>query len=216
MPVTGSVSALSRVIPVSELRGGVDEAGDSRLPFPVWRLGTYTGVRRRAIISWKNQISRELTAGMSAQIRQRGRELSSFFRERAIDELALVPAPSRPRRKREGLFVVGHIAHALCEGLQDGDIQARVCDVLTIAKKVSDRRAKAYAISSPLPIPRSIPIVLVDDVLVTGSTLVGCARALERQGVKVCCAFILAQQEKSNIRKETSHKSAGHRAIIRL
>lgn len=195
-PARGCVPALSRVIPASQLREGLDDARDSRLPFPVWRLGTYEGVRRRVIISWKNQRSRELTTRVSAQIRQRGREVAPIFLDNKLTEVALIPAPSRRVRKKEGLFVVGHSAQALCEGLRDGGIHASVCDVLAIEEKVTDRRAKADAISCQRPHLPDVPIVLVDDVLVTGSTLAGCARALERRGGRVCCAFVLAQREK--------------------
>lgn len=196
LPVVGSVSALSRVIPMSELRDGHDVAGDSRLPFPVWRLGIYERVRRRAIIAWKNQLSHELTASICAQLRQRGRELAPLFQENKLTAITLVPAPSQRARKKDGLFVVGHAAHALCAGLNDGGVNAQVRDVLRFEKKVTDRRAKAQAISARLPIPRDIPIVLVDDVLVTGSTLAGCTHALERHGAAVCCALVLAQRER--------------------
>lgn len=175
--------------------------GDSRLPFPIWRLGAYDGVRRRAIISWKNQLSRELTARITVQIRQRGRELAPIFLENKLAAIALVPAPSRRSRKKEGLFVVGHSAQALCEGLRDGGVQASVYDILKIEKKVDDRRAKAGAISCQTPHLPNAPIALVDDVLVTGSTLAGCVRALEHRGRKVCCVFVLAQQEKINTKK---------------
>lgn len=201
-PTVGSVPALHRVIPASELRDRHELAEDSRLPFPVWRLGRYEGVRRKVIISWKNQLSRELTARITAQLRRRGRELAPIFQAAQLECLTLVPAPSRPVRKKEGLFIVEHTAHALCAGLNDGGIMARVNDVLRFEKIVTDRRAKAYAISARLPTSRGIPIVLVDDVLVTGSTLSGCMRALEQKGARVCCAFVLAQQEKAGTKKD--------------
>lgn len=209
------MTALSRVIPANQLHAGQAGETQERLPFLVWRLGTYEGVRRKTIISWKNQLSRELTARITAQLRQRGRELAPLFLQLNIRELALVPAPSRPMRKKDGLFVVGHTAHALCAGLNDGGINAHVSDVLRFEKKVTDRRAKAYAISARMPVPRDIPVILVDDVLVTGSTLAGCMRALERCGGRVCCAFVLAQQEKINTRKSDRSKSTGHRLETR-
>ena len=197
-PVSTPVTALSRVIPASQLRGRQSGEAQARLPFPVWRLGTYESTRRNAIIRWKNHIDRALSAHIAAQLRIRGRELAPLFLQLNIPELALVPAPSRQIRKKEGLFVVGRSALALCEGLSEGGIRARVCDILRIDEKVSERRAKAGAISCVTPSLPAVPIVLVDDVLVTGSTLVGCVRALERRGGKVCCAFVLAQQEKIN------------------
>ena len=135
-------------------------------------------------------------------MRQRGREVAPIFLDNNLTEVALVPAPSRSRRKKEGLFVVGHSAQGLCEGLRDGGVQASVHDILKIEENVTDRRAKAGAISCSTPQAPNAPIVLVDDVLVTGSTLVGCARALERHDGRVCCAFVLAQQEKMNTKKK--------------
>lgn len=183
-------------MPVSEPRRGLLWEGDSYLPFPVWRLGIYEGVRRNTIIRWKHQINCDMTARITSQLRQRGRELAPFLLRRRVNTLLLIPAPSLPARNKEGLFIVGHIAQALCAGLNDGGVTARVKDVLRFEEKVSDRRAKATAISARTLIPHDIPLALVDDVLVTGSTLAGCARALERQGNTVSFALVVAQRER--------------------
>ena len=133
---------------------------------------------------------------MCAQFRQRGREIAPILLDAGLTRIALVPAPSRRRRKKDGLFVVGKFASALCDGLRDGGIGASVADVLTIDEKVVERRAKASAVACVAPIGRNVPVGLVDDVLVTGSTLAGCARAIEKSGGRVCCVFVVAQQEK--------------------
>ena len=119
-------------------------------------------------------------------------ELSGTWNQRGVlcEPLNIVPAPSRGR-KHKGLFVAGHIAEAVAEGLG-----ADVDDVLRVHRRASTgklqaRRAKSRGIYA-VRAPRSAQVILIDDVLTTGATLAGCARAIEARGGEVVAAVVLA------------------------
>lgn len=115
---------------------------------------------------------------------------------RPADGTVLVPVPSGRRAVR----VRGH-DHALRLAQQAGSRTGRpVVPLLRPARRVADQaglssRARAVNLTGAFrarSIPASRPVIVVDDVVTTGATLVEACRALRAAGVQVRGAAVLA------------------------
>ena len=199
---------LRLVLPANAEVQGLIRPGDEVSWFPVYALGEYSGAARKVIVPWKNAVNAGLTRELQGIIREQLRraDLSAQFSEQQFtdfrpDEViesgmgrmappSVVPAPSRGR-KHKGLFVAGHIADAVAEACG-----GHADDVLRVQRrrstgKLLGRGSKSQGIYADAT-PRSSTVILVDDVLTTGATLAGCARALEARGREVIAAVVLA------------------------
>ncbi len=197
MEVSGRASRLQAAVALDAPRRGLVRPGDAVPVFPVWSLGEYEGARRAVILRWKNVLDASLSEILERRIRLRGRDFAPALREAGLVRIDLVPAPSRPARKRDGLFVAGFSARAFAQGMREEGIDARLADVLATrarrgARTRQARALKATAIRVAGGLPGGVPVVVVDDVLTTGATLLGCARALEESGAEVAGALVLA------------------------
>ena len=199
---------LNLVRPASGGSHGLLRPGDAVSPFPVFALADYDDVVRKVIVSWKNTVNQGLTEELVRAVRQRARDIE--VREEYV---SIVPAPSRFRRRHDGRFVAGHLGRAIGAGINGGQGSAGISlegaavyrDVLTTSgsalssllrlrptsQYLGGRGAKGRGIRarSGLPGDRAI---LVDDVLTSGATLAGSARALGERGVEVIAAFVVA------------------------
>lgn len=112
----------------------------------------------------------------------------------------LVPIPLHAKRLRERGY---NHAKLLAEGLS-GKLNLQVIDVLRRTKdtksqfglKLKDRKENisgAFSLSPNIPITQFPNILLVDDILTTGSTLLEAARVLKRHGVKKVWGLTLAR-----------------------
>ena len=196
-------------------REGLAVPGDFEPAFPVFSLGEYQGRRRRAIIAWKNVVDRELTDAVSRVVEARAQELAGALRAlagapqkltgvprepagalRAGGRILVVPAPSRFRRRHDGRFVAGHVARAVAKGLTEAGARADVVDTLRTGRArgsgLRGRRRKTSFIRARREFRTELNCVVADDVLTSGATLAGCARALEKAGARVVGAVVLA------------------------
>ena len=203
---------LQMIRPVGGGRLGLLRPGDPVSLFPVFALADYDDVVRKVIVSWKNTVNRGLTKTL---VRTVTRCATSI--EWDGGAVSIVPAPSRFRRRHDGRFVAGHLARALGAGIdaavnehrgRAGDVQisvARYRDVLATAtisfagvrgyprtenSFLGGRGIKGRGIRVRRPAGGGRAI-LVDDVLTSGATLAGCARALKECDVEVVAAFVL-------------------------
>ncbi len=107
----------------------------------------------------------------------------------------IVPVPPAPARlRRRGFDPAGELAAALAERLNSPLEQclSRRGAGRQVGKRRADRLSHPPQIRSHGPAPRSV--LLIDDVLTTGSTLTSCAKALRSSGASRVVAVTFARR----------------------
>lgn len=155
---------------------------------PVTALGEYAGPLQRLLLSHKERgqlfLTRHLGDGLAAAVALHGHA-----------RLVLTPVPSSPAAVRErghdhamrlaqaAARAGGHEARRLLAPAR------RVADQagLTTLQRAANLRGALVAHGVPGP-----PVLVVDDVMTTGATLVEAARALRAQGHPVVGAAVVA------------------------
>ncbi|MCL2786929.1 MAG: ComF family protein [Micrococcales bacterium] len=185
------------------------EAGAARLcpadggpPLPVWSVAQYTGSVREAITAWKRAGRAELTRPFAEAMARIGQHLAPLAAPWSPD-LALVPIPSRAtsRLKRGGLLTLD-LASGLAQGMDDAGVPTPVRQLLARAPGSRDQvglgsRARATNRVDSTTIrrgggPLPAAVILTDDIVTTGASLLDAERVLTRAGVLVLGAAILA------------------------
>lgn len=155
---------------------------------PVWSLGPYTGTHRRVILAMKEhrhlavrQLLGPVLAAAVTRLQARG-ELA--------DSLVLVPAPTRAASAR----------------IRGGDPVTDMCTATGLPVTVALRHGRRVAdqvglgvegrrsnLAGALDLRRSPggPVLLVDDVATTGTTLAASSETLFAAGVDVAGALVI-------------------------
>lgn len=167
---------------------------------PVWTVADCVGPVRAAVLAWKDHGRRDLTRPFAAALVAAGEELADVL---GPGEVLVVPAPSTPAsRRRRGGNLVDDLAAALAAGLRSGGCPARSSPVL--ARRGGDQvglgtRARWLNLTGHVRVrPRDRArlagrcVVVVDDVLTTGATVVACRTVLEAAGAFVAAGVTLA------------------------
>ena len=158
----------------------------------------YRGCVRRAILAWKDHGDTELDAPLSAALialTDRCRVLHLLQAEPAYP-LCIVPAPSSPRSvMRRGRRHLVPLARTLTATLRSRGYEARMCHALNAmrvrGKSVSTRGRAGrlhrldggFAVRSrAIPLLRGTRVILLDDIVTTGTTLRHGVSALRQAG----------------------------------
>lgn len=175
---------------------------DGAAPPPVWAVVGYAGPVRGVVVAWKDRGRADLTRPLVAALERAGGDLARALGEVAAwGGLAVVPVPTtRGARRRRGADLVRLLADGLACGLRDAGVPADVAPVLRRRRRRDQvglgarSRARNAAGSVTVRPPGRVRrvVVLVDDVVTTGSTLAACRTALERAGALVVGAVVLA------------------------
>lgn len=168
---------------------------------PCWATGDYGGGLRRAILAGKDHGRRELApsfgrvyAGALTWMRTFG-ELDPA----ELAPLVLIPAPSSARaaRRRGGDPVLRAASHA---GLRTGAPvhralaqRGRVADSSGLSARSRLRNLQGSIEAVAVPGAQGANVVLLDDVLTTGTTVSESVAALAAVGVQVTAALVLAR-----------------------
>lgn len=119
-----------------------------------------------------------------------------------FEDLVLVPVPLHPKKEldrgyNQADLLARAVARALGGSLWTGLKRVKQSGSQAKVKLRKERAANiegAFLCKGPLP---SGQIVLVDDIVTSGSTLLECARALRKAGARDIIALTLADREKN-------------------
>ncbi|MDR2453102.1 MAG: hypothetical protein LBD51_00780 [Bifidobacteriaceae bacterium] len=169
---------------------------------PVWSSAWYTGAVRRAIVAWKRTGRAELEGELARAV-ARSAEAAARLLGAVSRAVAVVPAPSRLARRwsRPAGGGTPALALAATAALAGAGLDAVYADALAraaLAPEQAGRSARQRqagregATRVRRPGAPARPVLLVDDVLTTGATLLDADRALARAGRATLGAVVLA------------------------
>lgn len=155
---------------------------------PVWALGNYSGVHRELVLGVKERGRRDVPPFLGAVLRSAVDYLAARGEVPDAQELALVPAPTRAVSARlrggdpvtlmaraSGISVMPCVRHG-----------AKVRDSAGLS--AAERRRNLQGAVELTAIPSS-PVLIVDDVVTTGSTLAATTAVLFAAKVQVVGAL---------------------------
>lgn len=204
---------------------------------PVWALGTYQGPLRSMLVSWKNGKREDLAPTFAEAARRAGRlwaEQLSPAEHGTIDNsgsLLVLPAPSGWQRRLRGQMVTPILADGVAAGVAEA-LRARTnasgssapfilsADILRrplasgpahqSGRSAQGRRSARAQPPQVRAQVRGLSILLVDDVVTTGSTLGSCVRALDAAGAHTIAALAIAAAPAPPSRSDTAHPCSSH------
>lgn len=120
------------------------------------------------------------------------------------DEILIIPMPSSKKSSRKrGRKHVLPLAKAIASNLNNNKINARVCCAIQMRKNVSNKsvqtsgiKGRAERTTHAFNVTKSLvkgkKVIIVDDIVTSGSTMTNCAISLRKSGAEVLTGFALA------------------------
>lgn len=170
--------------------------------------GAYDGLLKVLVNQHKEHAVLALAAPLGRVLRDVLHDLVAARGTTAPDGLMLVPVPSRPAVvRRRGHDPLLRVAREAAAGLRRHGLPTAVCRALVPAGPVLDQSTlgaadRAVNLSGSMRCRRAVatdssrPVVVVDDVLTTGSTAREAQRALQVAGVRVEGIAVLAATQR--------------------
>ena len=160
---------------------------------PACAAGVYRGALESAVHALKYGKRADLASPLGALLRGPWTELG-----READ--ALVPVPLHPRRLRERGYNQAALLAARLASTASTRCRARALTRIRQTRPLPglDRAERAAQVAGAIIARRPLPearIVLVDDVVTSGSTVRECRQALEDAGARVVGVVALARAE---------------------
>ena len=168
----------------------------------------YRGPVRRIILAWKDHDNRPLDGPLGQVMADLApalsRLISPLLRSKSAKAILVVPAPSSAASLRKrGRVHLQPILLSLVSALQRQGLAARVEPALimnsvrTKSVQAGGRRNRSHRLAGRIAVADHLrladhPILVVDDIITTGSTIRQCARALETAGALPLAALALA------------------------
>ena len=184
------------------------------VPAPAYALGLalacapYRGPVRRIILAWKDHDNRPLDGPLGQVMAELAPVLSRLIdpllRPKPAGAILVVPAPSSAASlRRRGRIHLQPILLSLVQALQRQGLDARaepaliMDSVRTKSVQAGGRRNRSRRLAGRITVADSsrlvgLPVLVVDDIITTGSTIRQCARALEAAGALPLAALALA------------------------
>ncbi len=192
---------------------GLPDAGRISWPSPCppglvqpWSGGDYAGVLKRLVNAHKEQRVLALDRPLGTVLAAVVADLVAAAGSGDDVTWLLVPVPSRPAVvRRRGHDPVLRMTRRAAGILRGGGVPASVVPGLRPGRAVADqaglgsaKRAAnlAGALEACRPVPRSGPVVVVDDVLTTGATAREAQRALQDEGWDVRGVAVVAATQR--------------------
>lgn len=171
-----------------------DSEGDDLVVFPVWGKARYAGVVSRGVVGWKHIRDRRADVAFRKLMASNVASLnvSEAFPAVRCGQVTVVPVASGRSRRRDGFRTTSILAQAVADvwavPMIDG---LRAVHRNEMSNTVAGRSHKSRGQRAVVDF-RGRDIVLVDDVLTTGATMLGAKRAVESVGGRVVGAIVLA------------------------
>jgi predicted amidophosphoribosyltransferase len=167
----------------------------------VYAAGEYDGPLRQAILAHKEHAQLGLARPLGDALAGSAVALTATT-EAPLDEIALVPVPSRAAVVRaRGHDSTLRTAREAARGMRRAGIETRVSRILVVRRSVADQaglgaQARAQNLAGAFGIRRGrvIPhdVVVVDDVITSGATAAEAVRALRAAGAQVIGVAVVA------------------------
>lgn len=161
---------------------------------PVLALGEYGGDLQRLVLAWKNGGMLHLCGALAAGLAPAVRHLAEGS---GVAEPLLVPVPSRPAaRLRRGEDHTAELVRALDRERAGRGLILRAAPTTAQEGRGARARRLRRIRLDPAQARRARaldrPVIIVDDVVTTGSTLRGMHEALDAEGIEVLGAVVIA------------------------